>query len=464
MVRNGALLVSRRRWPSTHSSATKPSTLTRRGRPRGVRRPPKVPFPEMSLALDDVAHAYKRCAVLQQEYCILCYWNHERERVVFCEQWGLPFGAVASVTGFCRLPHMLTRFARSFFATCCDHFIDDTLQPDFTAAGNSGQIALDNLFGKVGIPFSPAKRQQPDSVQDELGIVCDFSVAHTYGTASVRPKHERCEAILATLEECASTGRLTPGTAKEIFGKLSFCLQSLFGRVGRASALPLVQRCNDGRDTSFNNALREMLRFFKIILHPQNLPSRTFRLGQPARPPVLVYSDASESPDYRGLGVVVHDEEDPVHGRFYAADVCPPWLVEKILQHGDSSICSLELLAALCALLTFSERLRDRRVYFFVDNTPAWSCMINGYSSSAPMAEMGNLFHLAIAALGIDCWIEWVNSDANIADLPSRPERQRGQLYAARPVFKQQRMQFPTSTDCLNPSDFFLCLRQLHTQ
>ena len=138
-----------------------------------------------------------------------------------------------------------------------------------------------------------------------------FSVAHTHGTASVRPKHERCEAILATLEECASTGRLTPGTAKEIFGKLSFCLQSLFGRVGRASALPLVQRCNDGRDTSFNNALREMLRFFKIILHPQNLPSRTFRLGQPARPPVLVYSDASESPDYRGLGVVVHDEEDP---------------------------------------------------------------------------------------------------------------------------------------------------------
>lgn len=58
----------------------------------------------------------------------------------------------------------------------------------------------------------------------------------------------------------------------------------------------------------------------------------------------------------------------------------------------------------------------------FVDNTPAWSYMINGYSSSAPMAEMGNLFHRAImiAVLGIDCWIEWVNSDANIADLPSR--------------------------------------------
>ena len=161
---------------------------------------------------------------------------------------------------------------------------------------------------------------------------------------------------------------------------------------------------------------------------------------------------------------MIHDAEEPTHGRFYAADVCPPWLVQKFLQHGDSSICSLELLAAVCALLTFSKRLRNRRVYFFVDNTPAWSCMINGYSSSVPMAEMGNLFHLAIAALGIDCWIEWVNSDANIADLPSRPEHQRGQLYAARPVFRQQRMQFPTPTDCLNPSDFFLSLKQSHTQ
>ena len=48
--------------------------------------------------------------------------------------------------------------------------------------------------------------------------------------------------------------------------------------------------------------------------------------------------------------------------------------------------------------------------------------MINSYSSSAPMAEMGNLFHRAImiAVFVIDCWIEWVNSDANIADLPSR--------------------------------------------
>ena len=245
---------------------------------------------------------------------------------------------------------------------------------------------------------------------------------HTQGTASVRPKCERCDAILASssalLEECASTGEPTPGTAKEIFGKLfAVPLWSRWPRQCFSLIIPLVQRCNDARDTSLNNALREMLRFLKIILHRDNLPSRTSDSVSPSD----LRSWSAPTParaQVRGLGVVIHDAEDPVHGRAYAADVCPPWLAHTFLQHGDSSICPPKPLAALCALLTASERLRNRRV----DNTPAWSYMINGYSSSAPMAEMGNLFHRAImiAVLGIDCWIEWVNSDANIADLPSR--------------------------------------------
>jgi hypothetical protein len=63
-----------------------------------------IELPAMNMALDDVTHAYKRCPVLQQEFCILCHWNHTDQRVVFCEQWGLPFGAVASVTGFLSTP------------------------------------------------------------------------------------------------------------------------------------------------------------------------------------------------------------------------------------------------------------------------------------------------------------------------------------------------------------------------
>ena len=110
-------------------------------------------------------------------------------------------------------------------------------------ANDSAQVALGYLFKKVGIPFSEKKRQRPESVQNELGVTCDLSSFHTKGEAVVTPKVERCEHILETLADCEARNRLTSGQAKETFGKLSFSLQSLFGRVGRAAALPILLRC-----------------------------------------------------------------------------------------------------------------------------------------------------------------------------------------------------------------------------
>jgi hypothetical protein len=66
---------------------------------------------------------------------------------------------------------LTTLFARSFFATCCYRYIDD----DFANAGDSGQVVLGVLFNSVGIPFSDKKSQRPDSVQEELGVVCEFT-------------------------------------------------------------------------------------------------------------------------------------------------------------------------------------------------------------------------------------------------------------------------------------------------
>ena len=92
------------------------------------------------------------------------------------------------MTGFCRLPHLLTRFARTFFAALCDFYIDNVLQPDFVEANDSAQVALSYLFKKAGIPFSEKKRQRPESVQDELGVTFDLSSFHTKGKAVVTPR------------------------------------------------------------------------------------------------------------------------------------------------------------------------------------------------------------------------------------------------------------------------------------
>ena len=48
--------------------------------------------------------------------------------------------------------------------------------------------------------------------------------------------------------------------------------------------------------------------------------------------------------------------------------------------------------------------------------------MVNGYSGVPDMARLVNLFHLAIIALDVDWWGEWVPSKANCADLMTRPD------------------------------------------
>ena len=105
------------------------------------------------------------------------------------------------------------------------------------------------------------------------------------------------------------------------------------------------------------------------------------------------------------------------------------------------------MLAALCSLLTFKNWFKRRRVFFIIDITAVWSTKINGYKNSPAMARMSSLFHLAAAVLIIDCWVKWVNTDTNLADLSSRPPAQRTELYNARPVFKQLQMVFSSPAE-----------------
>ena len=66
------------------------------------------------------------------------------------------------------------------------------------------------------------------------------------------------------------------------------------------------------------------------------------------------------------------------------------------------------------------ELFRGRRVIHFVDNAGAPN-MVNGYSGKPDMAALVNMFHLAIMALDVEWYGEWVPSKANIADIVSAP-------------------------------------------
>ena len=160
-----------------------------------------------------------------------------------------------------------------------------------------------------------------------------------------------------------------------------------------------------------------MLQFFEELF--QNLPPLIFDFRKRVRPPVIIYTDAACDPHRHGLGVAIFDTDSDTK-QILSGQV--PDLM-KIWNFKETFVNQLELVAVLAAVLTFGpQHLKHRDVIFFVDNTSALSACIHGYARDTDMAAMSNLLHLALAQLQCTTWFEFVNSAANIADLPTRPQ------------------------------------------
>ena len=63
---------------------------------------------------------------------------------------------------------------------------------------------------------------------------------------------------------------------------------------------------------------------------------------------------------------------------------------------------------------------RDGRLLHFVDNQPALASLIGGKGADADVAAIACVYQLLLTALGVSAWLEFVESDSNLADGPSR--------------------------------------------
>jgi hypothetical protein len=126
---------------------------------------------------------------------------------------------------------------------------------------------------------------------------------------------------------------------------------------------------------------------------------------------------------------------------FAEADV-PEWMLRHFAQlfargrqEGRSKkqfICDLEEVALAAPYFSrekvpgtdrcLEDLLRGRYVLHFADNTAANCGAVNGYSASPSMARIVSALHMRWARMGTQAWIEFVKSEANLADDPSRGE------------------------------------------
>ena len=375
---------------------------------------------------NDLRAAYRRVPTRQPQFTCVAVWDDDKRKVVYCDVPGHNFGLKSAVVNFNRFPELAAAAARRLLWCVTEHYYDDNDTCETKEAGTSGQDALVTLCGDelFGFGYDPGKDVVMETRNEYLGVVSDLGRVNE-GVVTMDVSAKRRKKIKGLTSEILRSRRLQSGLASSIFGKARFMLSPCFGCLGKACLQPIMERQYAKGTAALNDEIEDSIEFIEFLcdyLPPLELPLIPSELDK-----VVIFSDAEgkqrdgdEAPSGH-LGAVVYH---PVHGRHYCYAQAPPeWvaLFDKIKQRA-TYIGQFELAAALAAVISLPEEwLRGRPVEIWVDNSGAVGSLVKGYSGVADCAKIVNMFHFAIAKIGVaSIWVDYVASESNPADVPSR--------------------------------------------
>ena len=372
---------------------------------------------ELHGGCSDWKKAYRQCPTDDPSRSVVAQWDPHAKKVVYFVTHGHLFGQTCAVNSFNAVAKFLTCAARRLFACCCGNYFDDHIVAEPSFMESSGQSALIFLAGLCGFLFDPDKHvpMQPKFVY--LGVLHDYS-SLSRGVMRVRILPARRTKLVNACRDVLKSGQLSPGAAASLRGKLYFAATAAYGKVGRAALQPVLQRQEQsGNSNRLTPALVLSLKFFVTLLN--NMPDREILFVERARSPILVWSDASWENNVGWLGFVVYD---PDTGEFVHSDSKLPQHIRDFFVEKKQKIGQCEIAAAVAVYSSLPGLFRDRQVIHWIDNTSAISCLLHGYSGKPDSARLVNAFHLYVAGLRSNIHFEYVESKANVADLPSRSE------------------------------------------
>ena len=136
-----------------------------------------------------------------------------------------------------------------------------------------------------------------------------------------------------------------------------------------------------------------------------------------ARPHYICWTDAS------GAGRVIAAVVTGPRGTFFARAYVPDWFWNQLLPRQDHQIGVQEALGVWLLVCAFRRLLGSCLLTVYVDNDGVTAAYINGSSQSPEVNAMVAVFWLFVARHHMHPVFYRVESEANIADGPTRPDQ-----------------------------------------
>ena len=375
---------------------------------------------------NDLKAAYRHVPTRQPQFTMVAVWDDDKKKVVYCELPGHNFGLTSAVVNFNRYPELAAIAARRLLWVVTEHYYDDNDTAELSEAGDSGQQALVALCSNTffGFPFDPGKDVDMAESNEYLGVISDLSQANE-GVLLMDVSKKRRKKIKELTSEILSEQKLTSGLAASLFGKARFMISPCFGSLGKACLQPIMAREYQRNASTLSTELEDSVEFIHFLCDA--LPPLELPLLPNQKEKIVIFTDA-EGKQREGpiapsghLGFVVYH---PVHGKRYAYAKAPSDWVELFdrIKQRNTYIGQYELAAAITPFLSLpAEWFQGYPVELWIDNSGAVGGLIKGYSGVPDCARIINLFHFALAKLGVAAlWIDYVPSESNPADVPSR--------------------------------------------
>ena len=383
-----------------------------------------------------------------------CYYDYDPETgAPIGQKWAfytsLPFGSSLAPAAWGEVVVGLAFILARLLLSIVTHCVDDVANFEIEELVGSARAAFLEINQLLGLVLDMDKSKPPMADFIYLGLRLLLPSTVTRSDLRLQVPDKRRKKLLQQIRAICDANELTSGQAASMRGRLYFYMAWFVACRGFLSYLACRQYSSDA-DVTLNQDLRKAFEYFTNMLESSRFcegicPGRFF-LG---RTVAWLYTDGSREPgpyehsfETRGIGGVVF----PSHSEQ------PVWYGESLhpTLPGFDAIAAIEMFAIWRALKLFPNELRGKALFLFCDNTHAVGCLlrrgaslkntntktVNWYGRPSPQEEFLQLsddlrYTMNMLAqeiwkmfdeLDVVVWIEYIWTEVNLADPPSRGE------------------------------------------